>query len=144
MSDVRVKRGAELSTDHHLVVCTLKALKPLRKRKTFRPQRAYRIQWETLADKEVRTAFADNIASKFEELPASTEDIETEWCLFEQQSLRPLLTIADVSVLEGRRVARKELLGGNKKLKKLFVQKKWPTRPGLQISHHLNFVRSTL
>ena len=35
VSDVRVKRGAELSTDHHLVVCTLKALKPLKKRKTF-------------------------------------------------------------------------------------------------------------
>ena len=35
-----------------------------------------------MADKEVRTAFADNIASKFKELPTSTEDIETEWCLF--------------------------------------------------------------
>ena len=32
VSDVRVKRGAELSTDHHLVVCTLKALTILRKR----------------------------------------------------------------------------------------------------------------
>ena len=82
VSDVCVKRGAELSTDHHLVVCTLKALKPLKKRKTFRPQKTYRVQWESLADKEVRTAFADNIASKFKELPASTEDIETEWCLF--------------------------------------------------------------
>ena len=82
VSDVRVKRGAELSTDHHLVVCTLKALKPLKKRKTFRPRETYRIKWESLADKEVRTAFADNIASKFKELPTSTEDIETEWCLF--------------------------------------------------------------
>ena len=36
VSDVRIKRGAELSTD--LVVCTLKALKPLKKRKTFRPR----------------------------------------------------------------------------------------------------------
>ena len=65
-SDVRVKRGAELSTDHHLVVCTLK---PLKKRKIFRPRETYRIKWESLADKEVRTAFADNIASKFKELP---------------------------------------------------------------------------
>ena len=82
MSDVRVKRGAELPTDHHVVVCTLKALKPLKKRKTFRPRETYPIKWEPLADKEVRTAFADNIASKFKELPTSTEDIETEWCLF--------------------------------------------------------------
>ena len=63
---------------------------------------------------------------------------------YEQQSLPLLLTVADVSVLEGRRVARKELLGGTKKLKKLFVRKKWPIRPGLQISHQLNFVRSNL
>ena len=82
MSDIRVERGAELSTDHHLVVCTWKALKPLKKRKTFRPRKTYRIQWESLADKEVRIAFADNIAFMFKELPASTADIETQWCLF--------------------------------------------------------------
>ena len=57
-------------------------MKPLKKRKTFQPQETYRIKWESLADEEVRTAFADNIASKFKELPTSTEDIETEWCLF--------------------------------------------------------------
>ena len=61
-----------------------------------------------------------------------------------QQSLRPLLTAVDVSVLERRREARKQLLGGTRKLKKLFVQKKWSLRPALQISHYLNFVRSTL
>ena len=64
---------------------------------------------------------------------------------FELQSLRPLLTVADVSGLVGPRVARKELFfGGTKKLKKLFLRKKWPIRPGLHVSHHLNFVRSTL
>ena len=35
-----------------------------------------------MADKEVQTTFADNIGSKFKELPTCTEDIETEWCLF--------------------------------------------------------------
>ena len=44
VSDVRVKKGADLSTDHHLVVCSLKALKSLRKRKTFRLRKTYRIQ----------------------------------------------------------------------------------------------------
>ena len=74
--------------------------------------------------REVRTAFADNITSKFKELPASTEDNETEWCLFRTALLRPLLTVAVVSVLERQRVARKELLAETKKLKKLFVRKK--------------------
>ena len=82
VSDVREERGAELSTDHHLVVCTLKALKPLKNRKTSQLQKNYRIKWESLADKEVRTAFADSIASKLKEFSTSTEDIETEWCLF--------------------------------------------------------------
>ena len=81
-SDVRVRRGAELSTNHHLVVCTLKALKPLRKRKTFRPRKIYRTEWESFVDEEVRTTFADKVASKFKELSTSIEDIETEWCLF--------------------------------------------------------------
>ena len=48
VSDVRVKRGAELSTNHNLVVCTLKALKCLIKQKTFRPRKTYPIQGELL------------------------------------------------------------------------------------------------
>ena len=51
---------------------------------------------------------------------------------FEQQSLHPPLTAVNVSVLERRGVARKEPLGGTRRLKKLFVQKKWPIRPDLQ------------
>ena len=78
--DVHFKRGAELSTDHHLVVCTLK---PSRKPKTFLPRKTYRIHRESLTDTDVRTAFANNIASKFKELPTSSEDIETECVCFE-------------------------------------------------------------
>ena len=97
-----------------------------------------------MADKEVQTAFADNIASKFKELPASTEYIETERCLFRTAVITSAANCCGrkLSVLEGRRVVRKELLGGTKKLKKLFVRKKWPIRPGMQISYELNFVRS--
>ena len=50
--------------------------------------------------------------------------LELSGVCFGQQSLRPLLTVVDVSVLEGRRVAKKELLGETKKLKKLFVPRK--------------------
>ena len=144
VSDIRVKRRAGLSTGHHLVVCTLKALKALKKRKTFRPRETYRIKWEPLADQEVGTAFAEYITSKFKNFRPLLKTFKLSGVCFEQQSLRPLLTVVDASVLEGRRVARKELLGGTKKLKELYVQKKCPIRPVLQISHHLNFVRSTL
>ena len=122
--DVCVKRGAKLSIDHHLVICTLKALKPLRKRKTFRPRKAYRIKGELLADKEVRTAIADNIASKFKELPTSTEDIETEWYLFRTAVITSATNYCGRKRVKGRRAARKELLGGTRKLQKLFVRKK--------------------
>ena len=146
VSDVRIKREVELSTNHHLVFCTLKALIPLKKRKTFRPRETYRVKWESLADEEVRTAFTDNIASTVssKNFRPLLKTLKLSGVCFEQQSLRPQLTVVDVSVLEGRRVARKELLGGTKKLKKLFVRKKWVIKPGLQISHHLNFGSSTL
>ena len=54
MSDVRVERRAELSTDHHLVVCTLKASKLSRKRKTFTAKKLSKLsnfcKWESLVE----------------------------------------------------------------------------------------------
>ena len=91
-----------------------------------------------MAHKKVRlrTVFADNIASKFKGLPTSIEDIETEWCLFGTAVIMSATTVivADVSLLQRRRVAKKELLGGTRKLKKIVVRKKWPIRPGLKIN----------
>ena len=134
-----LKEGLELSTDHHLVVCTLKALKPLKKRKTFRPRETYRIKWESLADKEVRTAFAYNIASKFKELPTSTEDIETEWCSF-----RSAVITSATNCCGRKRVGGTKSTGSEKRTPCWNQEVKEAIRPGLQISHHLNFVSSTL
>ena len=67
--DVRVKRDAELSTDHHLVVCSLRLSKPWPNRKSNRSSVTYRIKWEALVDKEVRKQFTSSISSKFRQLP---------------------------------------------------------------------------
>ena len=81
--DVRVKRGAELSTDHHLVpvVCSLRLSKPWPNKRSNWSSVTYRIKWEALEDKEVRKQFASSISSKFRQLPDVSEDIEREWLL---------------------------------------------------------------
>ena len=76
--DVRVKRGAELSTDHHLVVCSLRLLKPWPNRRSNRSSVSYRIKWEALEDRKVRKQFASSISSKFRQLPNVSKDIEKE------------------------------------------------------------------
>ena len=79
--DVRVKRGAELSTDHHLVVCSLRFSKPWPNKRSNRSSVTYPIKWEAMEDKEVRKQFASSISSKFRQLPDVTEDIKKEWLL---------------------------------------------------------------
>ena len=80
--DVRVKRGAELSTDHHLVVCSLRFSKPWFNRQSKKSPVAFRIKWEALEDKKVRKQFTSSMSSKFRQLPDVSEDIEMEWSLF--------------------------------------------------------------
>ena len=82
MLDVRVKRGAELSTDHHLVVCSLRLSKACPNRKFNSSSVTYRIKWEALEDKELKEQLASNISSKFRQLPYVSEDIERDWLLF--------------------------------------------------------------
>ena len=82
--DVPAKRGAELSTDHHLVVplvCSLRLSKPLPNRKSNRSSMTNRIKWKALEGKEVRKQFASSISSKFKQLPNISENIEKEWLL---------------------------------------------------------------
>ena len=47
-----VKRGAELPTDHYLVVCFLQLAKPWPNRKSNKSSVTYMIKWEALEDRE--------------------------------------------------------------------------------------------
>ena len=82
MLDVRVKRGAELSTDYHLVVFSLRLSKPWPNWKSNKSSVTYPIKWEVLKDKEIRKQFASGISSKFRQLPDAFEDFEIEWLQF--------------------------------------------------------------
>jgi exonuclease III len=78
--DVRVKRGAELSTDHHLVVGNFRCngrLPPRRRNKAV-----MRVKWEMLKDSSVQENFAAAIAEKFQSVPETAADVETEWTMF--------------------------------------------------------------
>ena len=77
-----MKRDAEFSTDHHLVVCFLQLSKPWPNKKSNRSSETCMIKWEALEDKEVRKQFAFSIPSKFRQLPDAFEDIEKKWLLF--------------------------------------------------------------
>ena len=79
--DVCVKRGAELSTDHHLVLCKLRLASSSRMQR-IGPKRHNRIRWEALADEAVRRNFAESVDQRFSRLPPKKTDIEIEWLLF--------------------------------------------------------------
>ena len=101
-------REAELSTDHHLVICILRGLNHPRTRKRFRAQlRAHKIKWELLADKKVRPTFASKVASLFRELPDYTEDVETEWDLFKSAVITSAAASCGCKRLEGHKGKKK-------------------------------------
>ena len=79
--DVQVIRGAELSTDHHFAVCSLRFLKPWLNRKLCRSNVAYRIKREALAYRDVRKQLASSMVTKFQQLLKVSKDIEMEWSL---------------------------------------------------------------
>ena len=115
VSDVRVKRGAELSNDHHLVVCTLKALNLLKNERLFDHEKLIESNGNHWLTKWYELHLQKTLHLSSKNFRPLLKTLKLSGIRFEQQSLRPLLTVVDVSVLEGRRVARKELLGGTKK-----------------------------
>ncbi|TWW56001.1 hypothetical protein D4764_09G0010510 [Takifugu flavidus] len=66
--DTRVKRGAELSTDHHLVVSWLRWWGRMPDR-PGRPKRVVRVCWERLAESPVRRSFNSRLRESFDHVP---------------------------------------------------------------------------
>ncbi|TWW67235.1 hypothetical protein D4764_02G0002760 [Takifugu flavidus] len=79
--DTRVKRGAELSTDHHLVVSWLRWWGRMPDR-PGRPKRVVRVCWERLAESPVRRSFNSRLRESFDHVPGEAGDIESEWTMF--------------------------------------------------------------
>uniref|UniRef100_A0A7N8XDS0 Endonuclease/exonuclease/phosphatase domain-containing protein n=1 Tax=Mastacembelus armatus TaxID=205130 RepID=A0A7N8XDS0_9TELE len=79
--DTRVKRGAELSTDHHLVVSWIRWRRRKRDR-LGRPKRTVRVCWECLAEPTVRGVFNSHLRESFYQIPGEAGDIESEWTMF--------------------------------------------------------------
>ena len=81
ITNVCVKRGAELSTDHHLVVCNIK-MTPIYRRKLVKAKTRIRMKWEQLSQNNIQRNFCKKIDEKFKQLSATTVDIETKWGRF--------------------------------------------------------------
>ncbi|KAK3528482.1 hypothetical protein QTP70_000305 [Hemibagrus guttatus] len=79
--DTRIKRGAELSTDHHLVVSWIRLRRRMLDR-LGRPKRIVRVCWEHLADPSVRGVFNSHLRESFNQIPREVGDIESEWTMF--------------------------------------------------------------
>ncbi|KAK3545223.1 hypothetical protein QTP70_002063 [Hemibagrus guttatus] len=79
--DTRLKRGAELSTDHHLVVSWI-CLRRRMPDRLGRPKRIVRVCWERLADPSVRGVFNSHLRESFNQIPREVGDIESEWTMF--------------------------------------------------------------
>ncbi|KAI3371774.1 hypothetical protein L3Q82_024327 [Scortum barcoo] len=79
----RVKRGAELSTDHHLVVSWIRWQRRKLDR-PGRPKRIVRVCWDHLAEPSVREVFNSHLRKSFSQIPREAGDIgiESEWTMF--------------------------------------------------------------
>ncbi|GAA6095909.1 receptor-type tyrosine-protein phosphatase F-like, partial [Tachysurus ichikawai] len=79
--DTRVKRGAELSTDHHLVVSWIQ-WRGRKLDRLGRPKRTVRVCWERLAESPVREIFNSSLWQSFNQIPREVGDIESDWTMF--------------------------------------------------------------
>uniref|UniRef100_A0A8C6KWE7 Endonuclease/exonuclease/phosphatase domain-containing protein n=1 Tax=Nothobranchius furzeri TaxID=105023 RepID=A0A8C6KWE7_NOTFU len=68
--DTRVKRGTELSTDHHLVVSWIRWLGKM-PRRSGKPKHIVRVCWERLSEEPVKTVFNSHLRQSFNYVPGA-------------------------------------------------------------------------
>ncbi|XP_076740219.1 uncharacterized protein LOC143418639 [Maylandia zebra] len=118
--DTRVKRGAELSTDHHLVVSWIRWRGKTLDRPGA-PKRVVRVCWERLAEAPVREIFNAHLRQSFNSIPRETGDIESEWTMFS-------VSIAEAAALSCGRKVVGACRGGNPRTKWWTPEVKGATR----------------
>ena len=79
--DTQVKTGAELSTDHHLVVSWIH-WQGRKLDRPGRPKRIVRVCWERLAEPSAREIFNSHLRESFDQIPREAGDIESKWTMF--------------------------------------------------------------
>ncbi|XP_049457564.1 craniofacial development protein 2-like [Epinephelus fuscoguttatus] len=78
--DIQVKRGAELSTDHHLVVSWIRWRGRLLDR-SGKPKCVVRVNWKCLAEDPVCGVFNSHLRENFSCIPGEVGDMESEWAM---------------------------------------------------------------
>ena len=117
--EVRVKRGAEFSTDHHLVVCSLRLSKPWPNRKSNR----------SLATKgfggqrSKETVFIQYIILSSDNFLMYPRTLRRNGCCSDQRSFHQMLKVVGDNGLKWQAIVRKKHLDGTKRLKKQFEQR---------------------
>uniref|UniRef100_A0A671U0G4 Endonuclease/exonuclease/phosphatase domain-containing protein n=1 Tax=Sparus aurata TaxID=8175 RepID=A0A671U0G4_SPAAU len=101
--DTRVKRGAELSTDHHLVVSRIR-WQGRKLDRPGRPKHIVRVFWERLAEPSVREVFNSHLRESFVQIPREAGDIESEWTMFSTS----IVDVAVEAMEEDYRLASKK------------------------------------
>ena len=94
--DTRVKRGAELSSDHHLVVSWIR-WQGRKLDRLGRPKHILRVCWECLVEPSVGEVFNSHLQESFDQIPREAGDIESEWTMLSTVAIRsPVPVVAAI------------------------------------------------
>jgi len=103
LQDVRVYRGADMASDHYMVVGQLKIkLKTTSRRKTFSTHVSYNVAH--LSDEEVQAKYELELYNRFQLLQQDSDDIEEVWLTF-----KDTVNSTAESILGKRRGKRREI-----------------------------------